>query len=154
MKNRELLQQSNVINQVEFNNIQNGKFQYAITKNRDKLSREVKLLNDTVEAMKSDKHKELIEQLRPLVVKALEQDKEKAGRELSQKEAADIENSIVESWEKKEEYEAEKKEFIDKVTDLYDQENDFKFHQIELALIESLPLNDQQMYAIFKMIKE
>ena len=48
-----------------------------------------------------------------LVREKLEQDKEKAGRELSQKEAADIENSIVESWEKKEEYEAEKKEFID-----------------------------------------
>lgn len=154
MKNSELLQQSNVLNQTAFNNIQNGKFQYAITKNKDKLAREVKLIGETAEALKSDKHKELIEQLRPLVVKASDKAKEKAGRELSQKEAVDIEDSIVESWEKKEEYEAEKKEFINKVTDLYDQENDFKFHQIELALIESLPLNDQQMYAIFKMIKE
>lgn len=154
MKNSEVLQQSNVLNQTAFNNVQNGKFQYAITKNREKLSREVKVLNDTVEALKSDKYKELIEQLRPLVVKALEQAKEKAGHELSQKEAEDIENGIVDKWEKKEEYEAERKEFIEKVNDLYEQENDFQFHQIDLSIIESLPLNDQQMYAVFKMIKE
>ena len=71
MKNFEMVNLNRGLLETDFNNIVNGKFQYAIFRNLDKLSKIIESFNKAIESCKSPEIQQLINEIKPVVDKAI-----------------------------------------------------------------------------------
>jgi len=145
MKNIEILETFNNLKSTNFNDIKDGKFQYAISKNRAMFKEESKHIQSAIENMIPDTLKEYQKELKELI------NKEIAEKKISKIKA---ESNVLDIWEKAEEYKKMIIEFTPKIEKYYSGDSSLIPHKIELELIEKLPLNDQQMQAVFMLVDD
>lgn len=167
MKNNEVGKLLNQLSKTSFTEVKNGKFQYALAKNRNILKRELEIIQKSIEQSRSEELISLINEIRPEILKQIDEKNKEIMKEnqkrtedgrsnrppLSVQQKIEIENEIIANWEKGEEYRKLANEFLTMQEDILQQECDINLHMITLDLIEELPLNDVQMNAVFTLIK-
>lgn len=146
MKNQEVINLYQKLQNVSFNSIANGKFQYIIAKNRSNLQFEIEILKKTQLALMPEGYSELLKEITEIVQKAIK-DKEES-------EYVSIQTACIEKWKKNKEWVDISKKYDELINELGNQDNDFKEYLIDLSLVESLSLNEEQMNAIIDLIKE
>lgn len=154
MTNLEVYQLSKSLNQTSFRNVQNGTFNYALMKNKKKLTKESKLIQDTVELMKCQELQDLEKTLRPLIDKAVQQyAMERKLSSISEVEGQMIQQEVLSECTFRKRYETLMKEHLENSKPFEGEKSDFRPYYIKSDLIESLPLNDEQMDIIWPLIK-
>lgn len=152
MKNIELLELRLRLNQVNFNDIKDGIFQYKISKNRSILKSECKIIEDAIEAVKPDDLLKMQAEFRPLVDKAIEEKSLKVGNNLTNNDLRLIENTILRDSGRFDEYNKLLEDFRELSKSIEEKDSDVKLRTLNYTSIKNLPLNDTQMMAIFPLI--
>ena len=149
MKIFEVLSLKKGLNDTNFDNVSNGKFQYALVKNIKMLDKEVETINEASEKCKSNVLVDLINEIRPLIDKEI-----KSRNNISNEEAIVIETEILTNWEKYSEWNVNIELYNKAIFELQNSESEFIPFQIDLSLIETLNLTNTQMKVIYPLIKE
>lgn len=139
MTNLDVIRTFNLLNSTDFNEIKDTKFQYALVKNIKKLESEVKLLEKTLDASKSESLKSLETEAKTKV--------KNLTLENPSLNAQEVEQLFFRTWEKKEMWEKEIKTFNEIKEAFHEEENPIEFYKVDISKIENL--NTRQMYAVF-----
>jgi len=153
MKNSEIIELTEKLFRTGFSDIRNGKFQYAIAKNKDILRREVKIIESSIDAAKSEQLVKLQEEIRPVILAKFEEVEKTGKRVLSQPERIEIEDRTIREWDKSNEYITLFEEFLKLRADIHAQDSQLELFYMTTELTDQLPLNEAQMNAIFQLIK-
>lgn len=154
MKNIDLLELRIRLSRVNFNDIKDGNFQYTISKNRDILKRECKIIDDAIEVLKSDELNKMQNELKPLVEKLIKEKTNELKRNLTDPEIANIQDMVLVNYSDYDRYNELLNEFKKLREPIENQENNIKLRMIKRSVTDKLPLNDFQMSTIFPLIIE
>jgi len=146
MKKSEVFNLLNLLEQTDFNNIQNSTFQYAVQRNVDRLESEVKTLRKVIENLKPAGFKELHAEILPIM--------EAAMKDAKPEQQAEIEKKTLAEWEKGEEWKKQSEAYQKEVDKLLESDSDIVLYKIKFSTIESLGLNQRQMKAVMPLIEE
>jgi len=151
MKNNELINYYNQLSASDFNNICNGKFQYAIQKNIDLLAREVKAINRAKEKLQTP---ELLKFLQLNQADALEKIKTQIQTQAAAapEQITKIEREILKQYKGFTEIERDFDKWVKANTLFMNEESEFKPWSISPELIESIEINQRQIKTIWPLI--
>ena len=154
MKNIELLELNLKLSRVNFNDIKDGSFQYAISKNRDILKRECRIIEEAIETLKPSELSDIQKELKPLVEKLIKEKTNELKRNLSDQEINSLQDMVLVRSDKYDRYTELIKEFKKLREPIENQENNISLRMIKKSTTDNLPLNDFQMSSIFPIIIE
>jgi hypothetical protein len=152
MKNYEVINLLRELRATDWNTIRSAKVQYAVVRNIDKFESEEKRLIKTTESLKPPKLTELQGEIRPVVMAAIDKAR-KDEPDISNASVAALEKTIIEEWDKREEWDAVVAEYNTTIEDLYNEENDTELYQLTYDSIEQLEIEHAQMKVLYKLLK-
>ena len=146
MKNSEIFELVSLLEQTDFNNIQNSVFQYAVQRNVDRLGSEAMTLRKTIENLKPAGFKELHAEILPIMNEAMKGAKPEHW--------AEIEAKALAEWEKGEDWKKQSEAYEKEVDELMKSDSDTVLYKIKFSTIENLGLNQKQMKAVMPLIED